>query len=132
MQPPEREKMTEIEIEQAKKLREQGKTYREIADIMCYSRAAIYYNVGHKVRKDAEIYNQIIYKGLYDYFEEHKDITIYRFSCMIFGYAKSNVYYLLVRMFKGQDIRLPLSVIQKMVEVTGKSFEELFEKRKGF
>lgn len=124
--------MTDIEIEQAKKLRAQGKTYEEIGNIMCYSRAAIFYNVGHQIRKNAEIYNRIVYKGFYDYFDEHKDVTIYRFSYMIFGYAKSNVYYLLVRMFKGQDIRLPLSVIQKMVEVTGKSFEELFEKRKGF
>ena len=124
--------MTKQEIEQAKALRAQGKTYQEIGDIMCYSAGAIRYNIMDKVRRDAIVYNQIVLKGFYDYFTENKNITIANFAFRVFGKADHDHYYLLRRLLKGQNVKVTTNSIRRMIETTGKTFEELFEKRKGF
>ena len=121
--------MTKEEIEQAKELRAEGLTYREIGDIMCYSTSAVHYAIGKKERKPAMIYEEIAYKGFYEYFRDNPKMTVYHFAKLIFSHCNSQQYHLIIRALQGQNVRLTLRTYKLMIEITGKTFEELFEPR---
>ena len=120
--------MTDVEVEQAKALRAQGWTYQRISDKMCYSPSTLYYALRGERKKDL-IYQEIPLKWFYNYFKEDKTRTISRLCVEVYGRWDKSRHYALTRMIMGQDVRIPLSNVAKLEQVTGKTLTELLERR---
>ena len=120
--------MTKEEIEQAKALRAQGWTFQRIADKMCYSTSNICYALRGERKRDA-VYQQIVLKWFYDYFQEDKTRTISRFCVELFGRWDKGQHLAITRLITGQDVRFSASTFAKMEQLTGKTLTELLERR---
>lgn len=120
--------ITNEEIEQAKQLRAQGWTYQRIADKLCYSTSTIYY-LFRGERKREKGYEEIPLKWFYEYFQEDKTRTISKLTTEIFGKWEKGRHYAITRLIMGQDVRLPISTLVKLEQLTGKNLTELLERR---
>lgn len=120
--------ITDEEIEQAKALRAQGWTYQRIADKLCYSVSTISY-LFRGERKREQTYTEIPLKFWYEYFQEDKKRTISTLCIDLFGKWDKGRHYAINRMIMGQDVRLPISTLAKLEQLTGKTLEELTERR---
>ena len=115
--------------------REQGKTYQEIGEMYNVSKQYVASSIkkferlsGTRVRKNNYNIEKIAYKGIYQLFENDSTMTIAKLSRMICGYS-SGVANRINCLIKGEDTRLSIKEIKKLIEITGKPFEELFELR---
>ena len=116
--------------------RQQGATYQEIADAEGISKQAVYLKVksyekkleGNRGRR-FDI-NKIVYKGFYEYFVENPDVRISTLTDEIFGVGGNNVAKTRQFLYGEHETLLKIRTIKTMMEITGKSFEELFERRR--
>lgn len=115
--------------------REQGKTYQEIGEMYNVSKQYVASSIkkferlsGTRVRKNNYNIEKIAYKGIYQLFENDSTMTVAKLSRMIYGYS-SGVANRINRLIKGENVRLSIKEIKKLIEITGKPFEELFELR---
>lgn len=116
-------------------MRKNGATFQEIADSFGVSKQRVN-EVFHKqthgrwkrMRGHGFDIETIVYKGLYEHFKNNVFESVTSFSKKVYGH--SNTIPLLRKFIKGElDSHFSITQIKKMCEITGKSFEELFEKR---
>lgn len=134
--------MTEAQINEIQSLFYSGMTKAEIARKMgCpigrinYYTGKQYYNVKtpkHKKTEDAR--EKIIYKGVYDFLQERKELSLYAFCELILNKAElsnNNRNKSLQNFLQGKHRgHFSLDVFQAICKVVGKSFEETFKRRK--
>ena len=134
--------MTEAQIKEIQSLFYSGMTKAEIARQMgCpigrinYYTGKQYYNVKtpkHKRMEDAR--EKIIYKGVYDFLQEHKELSFYAFCQLVLNEAElydQNRIRPLQDFLQGKHKgHFSLDVFQAVCRVVGKTFEETFKRRK--
>lgn len=113
-------------------LREQGLNYRQISEIYHISRQRVHSIIGkEKSRKNNADIERIVYKGIYDYLTENPKIslnTLYRKISS--NYTSNQMRNFRVFLMNTSDRgKLTIRQIKKLIEITGKSFDELFERR---
>lgn len=112
--------------------REQGLTYQEIADRCGISKQRVHQLIG-KARKNNADVEKIVYKGIYDFMIQHPNIsfsTLYRTT--ISQSASENDIKAFRRFLTNttdKANKLTIGQIKRLIKLTGKSFEELFERR---
>lgn len=118
------------------KMRIDGATYQEIADACGISRQDAHHRLqnyckkivegGHKGRKVS--CNDIVYQGIYEYFDNHTSESISSFCNKIYG--NTSQVGKLSAFFRGEiNSHFTIQQINKMCEIVGKPFEEVFAKR---
>ena len=129
--------MTKIaETKEMYQLRMRGKTYREIADDFGISCQDAFIRVkGYESKLSGKRgwkydINKIVYKGIYEHFRDNLDLSVTKFLKLTMGYVPAHKN--MADFFIGKcDASLSIKHIKKMCEVTGRTFEELFELREG-
>ena len=115
--------------------RQRGATYQEMADAEGISRQAVFLRVKRhesklmgKRGRGLDI-NNIVYKGLYEYFRDHIDESLCSFTKKVFGYDSLKVDIVRRFLLGESESQFKIRHIKRMMGVTGKSFDELFELR---
>lgn len=120
-----------IDIDKAIELRDNGATYEEIGAHFGVSRQRIHAALG-PFKKNAQIYTKIKYKGLKKWFKE-TDSSFSQFAKLV-GMKSTTAYVRKVQnwLTEGAETERTFTIeqIKKMLEVTGMTFEELFEEDK--
>ena len=115
----------------------EGYTFQEIADELGVSRQCVHEKLTKYDKKLLGMrgkgfdINTIIYKGFYEHFRDDDYESLTSFMKKIFG--NHSKYLGKLRNFltgEHKDARFSVPQIKRMMEVTGKSFDELFELRK--
>lgn len=134
--------MTEEQIDEIQSLFYSGMTKSEIArkmgcSIGCvnYYTSKRYYNVKIPIHKKTEgAREKIIYKGVYDFLQEHKELSLYAFCQLVLNKAElydHNKIRPLQDFLQGKHKgHFSLDVFQAVCRVVGKTFEETFELRR--
>ena len=134
--------MTEAQINEIQSLFYSGMTKADIARKMdcpigCvnYYTSGRYYKVKTPNHKRTELAREkIIYKGVYDFLQEHKELSLYAFCEVVLN--KSELYdknrnRSLQDFLQGKHKgHFSLDVFQAVCRVVGKTFEETFELRR--
>ena len=116
-------------------LKLKGLSYQDIADVCGLSKQCVHKKVGSYGRKLAGIrgqgfdINAIVFKGIYEHFEDNFDETLHSFSYKV---VSNNPKFVdrFKRLIKGEnDVKLTIPQIKKICQVIGKPFEEVFEER---
>lgn len=117
-------------------LREQGKSLQEIADICNVSKQAVDQGLskfeeafGNRVRKGNVEIEKIVYKGLYDFFVDNPNMTFSKLTRLMYGYSDANMKNKTIRLLHGKNVKISIKAINKLIEITEKSYEVLFELR---
>lgn len=116
--------------------RQRGATYQEMADAEGTSKQTVYMRVKAYEKKlmgkrgNTIHLNKIVYKGFYEHFKDHINETISSFAVKVFGCHAKNTQTLRVFLFGECESSFKIHQIKRMMEVTGKSFDELFELRR--
>lgn len=125
--------MTNEEIYQAI---QNGATYQEIADILDISRQAVGYRMKYFKRKVCGIrghtfnIEKIVYQGIYDYFKDNYDESITSLCKKVYGGHNESTLVKFRNLITGKhDTHFMIKHIKRLCEITGKSFDELFERR---
>lgn len=117
-------------------LRKNGATYQEIADATGCTRQWI-----NKVilrlapelkgtRGNGFDIETIVYKGIYEHFRSDLHESITSFSRKVLGNNASKSITAMREFIKGErNAHFSITQIKKMCDITGKTFEELFERR---
>lgn len=114
-----------------------GYTYQEIADELGVSRQCVHEKLKNYDKKLLGMrgkgfdINTIIYKGFYEHFRDDDYESLTSFAHKVLG-THNHPLGKLRNFLTGEhkDTRFSVPQIKKMMEVTGKSFEELFELRR--
>lgn len=134
--------MTEAQIKEIQSLFYSGKTKAEIARQMgCpigsvnYYTSGRYYNVKIPNHKRTECAREkIIYKGVYDFLQEHQELSLYAFCQLVLNKAElydQNRIRPLQDFLQGKHKgHFSIDVFQAVCRVVGKTFEETFKRRK--
>ena len=121
--------------EKIRKMRMEGYTFQEIADELGISKQCVNEIFNKQFRRLKGMRGRgfkidtIVYKGIYEHFRDNPFESPSSFTKKIYGYVgcKTPV---IKRLITGEkETQLTIPRIQKMCEVTGKTFEELFERR---
>lgn len=124
-------------VREMKEMRLKGATYTQIGKAWGVTRQRVNYLLTHYdealkgMRGHGFDIEDIVYKGFYEHFRDNLYESITSFAVKVYGYA-NNTYIQTFRKFvtgKQKRNTFPIPIIKKMCEVTGKSFEELFELR---
>ena len=114
-------------------LRNEGKTYAEIGEIFGVSRQRVHQAIGKdRIRKSNLLTEKIKYRGIYDFLESNPQMSVATFIRKSFGGSVCrNDYTRAINFFTGEvnDTHFTINQIKRLIEFTGKSFEELFEER---
>jgi len=134
--------MTEEQINEIQSLFYSGMTKADIARKMdCpigriqYYTTKRYYSVKTPIHKKTEgAREKIIYKGVYDFLQEHKELSFYSFCQLVLNKAElydHNKTRPLQDFLQGKHKgHFSLDVFQAICKVVGKTFEETFKRRK--
>ena len=117
-------------------MRENGATYQEIADAVGMSKQRVNKIIAKNapelkcIRGHHFDIEQIVYKGIYDHFKNNPHESLASFIKKLYGYY-GNEAKKIKGFITGTSNKTLYTVpqIQKMCEVTGKTFEELFALR---
>ena len=113
-------------------LREQGLNYQQIGEIYHISRQGVHAIIGKEnARKNITDVERIVYKGIYDYMMENPKLSFRGlYKKISSGYTENQMRHFSSFLQNPTDFgKLTISQIKKLIELTGKSFEELFERR---
>lgn len=116
--------------------RQRGATYQEMADVEGVSRQDIYmkvksYEAKLKGKRGREFdINKIVYKGIYEYFRDNMEVTPYSFTTDVFGYASKKTQCVKSFLLGEHETLFKIRQIKRLMGITGKTFEELFERRR--
>lgn len=130
MRPYERE-FAVVDVDEAAKLRGEGKTFKEIGEYFGCTRQAVQAKLkAHKRvrRRYQDIFEACPYIGLRNYMLSHKGFRISDLSLVLFGNAYNAALAKTRNMLYGRNTLLPISSIKNMEEQTGMSFAELFRR----
>ena len=116
-------------------MRYEGKALAEIAEYFGVSRQAVSAVLKNRVRvrkRDAKLFEQIPYKGIYEFVQSDEKITVPRFAAMI-GMSVCRASTEKARRFlRGESVALFKYNYDALIEKTGMTYEQLFELREGF
>lgn len=125
----------QMSCRQMVKMRLDGYTYQKIADELGVSRQCVH----EKLKKyDKKLLgmrgkgfdiNTIIYKGFYEHFRDDEYESLTSFEHKVFGGHGHHTFSIKKFIIGEHESRFTVKHIKKMMEVTGKSFDELFELR---
>ena len=115
---------------------ERGITYQKIADEAGITKQAVYQRLlyyRHKIigfRGKGFNINTIVYQGIYDWFKENFDASLYSLVYKVFGHSDGATmtrfrYFLIGK----HDSHFKIEHIKRLCEITGKPFEEVFKRR---
>lgn len=116
-------------------LREQGKSLQEIADIFNVSKQAVAQELSKfeeafgPARKSNVDIEKIVYKGIYDLFVDNGKMTYSRLTRLMYGYYDTNTTNKTIKLLRGENVKISIKTINRLIEITGKSYETLFELR---
>ena len=114
-------------------MRNEGKTYQEIANKYGVSRQAIHniiVNYNNKKMKQSQKFNDIVYCGIYDMFMEDVDLSMLK-MCDIMGYARCTNNARKIRSFLcGKSDSIRKSAIDNVLKYLNKPYKEVFSLRK--
>lgn len=113
-------------------LRDQGKTYREIADIFGVTRQRVHEKIGKdRIRKCNFEIEKIRFKGVYEFLKEHPTLSLIGFIRHMKGHSVSHAEYEKLKgcLTTDRDSAIKISDIKRLTEYTGMTFEELFAER---
>lgn len=116
-------------------MRLEGATFQEIADEVGVSKQCVnkIFNKQYRRLKGMRGYgfrvDSIVYKGIYEHFKDNPFETISSFTEKIYGYVGNKPQTIKGLITGKRETLLAIPRIQKMCEITGKTFEELFERR---
>ena len=117
-----------IDIDVAIEMRDNGATYEEIGKHFGVSKQRVHTALG-SFKKNASIYTKIRYKGLKRWFKE-TDTSFSGFAKLV-GTNSSSAYVRKIQnwLTEGGERERTFTIeqVKKMLEVTGMTFEELFE-----
>lgn len=126
----------DISVEEMIEFRENGMSYQKIADYVGVTRQAIHEAIRlHKNKMDNGkrgrrfTYKRIIYKGIYEYFKENKEMSLTVFARQIHGADCNNSAVMKIRNFiTGEfESKLTIEQIRSICVVVGKPFEYVFQ-----
>ena len=124
-----------IDKELAREMRYEGKTFAEIAEYFGVSKQAVSKMLNNSVRRrrrDAQLFDQIPYKGIYEFIQANEKVTVPRFAA-IMGMSMGGASTEKARRFlRGESVSLFKYNYDALIEKTGMTYEQLFELREGF
>lgn len=127
-----------LSYEQMHEMRMAGKTYTEIGKACGLTRQRVNYILTHYdealkgMRGRGFDINTIVYKGLYEHFKDNMYESVTSFTHKVYGCTNTiNIPTMKSFLIGEYNSRFSVPLIKKMCEITGKTFEELFELRKG-
>ena len=129
--------MAEAKIDKdlARELRYEGKSHEEIAEYFGVSKQAVSHVLKNSVRsrrRDAKLFDQIPYKGIYEFIQANEKVTVPRFA-EIMGLPRSRTSTEKARrLLQGYGVYLSKRNYDALIEKTGMTYEQLFELREGF
>lgn len=120
-------------------LYQKGATFQKIGDMCGISKQAVHqrmvlyerkvYGIRGK-RKQRLIIDKIVYKGIYEHFKNNYKETITSMCKKVYGYAVGTNCEKFKRFIIGEhDSHFKLKQMERLCEVIGKPFEEVFERR---
>lgn len=109
-------------IKKSIEMRNEGKTYKEIADNFGFTKQYIYQIIGRK-RKCSNLLNNLKYKGLKKYFTDN-DLSFSNFE-RICNIGKGKIF----NLCKCEKSKFNIEQIKNMEKITGMTFDELFEEK---
>lgn len=120
-------------------MRLDGATFQQIADTCGITKQAAHQAIRKYTDKIARCqrgrsfsYNDIKFKGIYEYFEANEEVTLTSFANAVFDEESGTRGGTIRNFLTGKtDSRFTISQIKRMCEICGKPFEEVFEERKG-
>lgn len=120
-----------ISTKEVFEMRKAGMTYKAIADRYGVSRQYIQQVAPASVaRKSHAEIETIPYKGIYQFLKENPRLSLVGFYRAITGGAYRNSTERVRNVIHGrEDCRLSITEIRRLLEITGMTFDELFEKR---
>lgn len=116
-------------------LREEGKSYQEIADIYNVSKQSVEQALRKfevtfgRVRKNNTNIERIAYKGLYNFFIDNPNMTFSKLTRLSYGYSDTKNTHRIMNLLFGKNVRINIKTINKLIEITEKPYEVLFELR---
>lgn len=128
-----------LTVRQMYEMRMNGATYQEIADACGLTKQRVNYLLIHYkdalkgMRGKGFNIERIIYKGIYEHFRDNLYESITSFSNKVYGYV-GNEPSSIRRFITGKEKRTRFTIqqIKNMCKATGKTFEELFERRDSY
>lgn len=115
-------------------MRLEGKTCQEIADHFGVSNQAVSRMLRNQVRyrKDGKIFDQIPYKGLYEFMQSNHKITVPKLALIMGMTVTANNNRKVERLLQGKCTWLPKKAYDGLIKHSGMTYEQLFELREGF
>lgn len=117
-------------------LRKNGATYQEIADATGYTKQWINMVILKLApelkgtRGNGFDIETIVYKGIYEHFRSDLYESITSFTKKVLGHTSNKSTSTMRDFIIGEhNSRFSITQIKKMCDITGKTFEELFERR---
>lgn len=127
-----------ISYEQMAQMRKEGVTLSEIGKTLGVSKQRVfqmllaYDNSLKGVRGRGFCVNTIVFKGIYEHFENNIRESISTFTQKVYGHLSNNNTHTMKTFITGKsDSKFTIKQIKNMCEATGKTFEELFVLREG-
>lgn len=120
-----------IDINDIVELRYEGYTLAEIGEKYGVTRQRIHQILTEgqvKPRRWSKIYREIPYKGLREYVENNKQVSITYLSRLLFGTPCHTTDMRVMRLLQGADSRLTIGQIKRLEEDSGMPFSYLFQK----
>lgn len=121
-----------IDINDIVELRHEGYTLAEIGEKYGVTRQRIHQILTEgnvKPRRWTKTYQQIPYKGLYEYVENNKQVSITYLSRLLFGTPCNATDLRVMRLLQGADSQLTISQIKRLEKDSGMPFSYLFQKK---
>jgi hypothetical protein len=119
-----------VNVDEAERMRGEGKTLAEIAQYFGCTRQAVQNKLmRHKRdrRRYQDIFEACPYIGLRNYMLRHKGLRIADLSRVLFGSADSTPRKKTLDMLSGKNTMLSIRNVKAMEKATGMSFAELFK-----
>ena len=125
-----------IDRELAREMRYEGKTFSEIGEYFGVSQQAVSRVLKNCVRsrkREARLFDQIPYKGIYEFIQSDEKITVPRFAVIMGMPAGGASTEKARRLLEGnQCVALFKRNYDALIAATGMTYEQLFELREGF
>lgn len=117
-------------------MRRQGASISEIAEFFGVTHQAVQQILSNVVRarKNEYFIESIPYKGIYEYFIEHKKMTVPAFARVMYDSCAGRAETERARRLLAGASRTHVTkaAIDRLIRFTGKTYEQLFELREGF
>lgn len=123
-----------VDREKAAEMRRDGMTYAEIGEYFGVSRQRIEQCLKGRVktRKCSTDMERIPYEGLYNWLMDNPKVTYPTFARLVFGTCNTNTTNKIQNLLHGRNVLIGKRSYDRMMAVTGMTYEQLFKLREGF